>query len=128
MRTPHADYWFSGIASVEGAEPKGAAREHRGVEVEERRRRALLVEVVVCVRGARHARSGNRHSRRRRIGHRPVRGRDAARVDVVRQILAGVADDPQSIGGGIEVDAEVGAARVSRPVLEPIVARMSSAS
>lgn len=66
------------------------------------------VDVVVGVGGSGDAERGR--GRCGRVGEGAVDGGGAwcgRVVDVVAQVLAGVADDAQAVGGGVEVDAEV---------------------
>ena len=70
--------------------------------------RSLLVYAAAVT-----GRGGGRRGRDARVGERAVgrghagRGRAGRVVEVVPQVLAGVADHPEPIGGRVEVDAEV---------------------
>ena len=76
----------------------------RGIKVEQRGRRAEI-QVVVRVGRADDPQGGRRWN----VGQRPIDERGAARVDIVPEVLAGVADDAEPIGRGVEVHAERGA-------------------
>jgi hypothetical protein len=84
------------------------------VDVEQRGPRARPVwrQVVVGVGGTGHAERGHYRRRRdtgrrrRRVVQRALAQRCASLVYVVCQVLAGIADDAQAVGVGIEVDAK----------------------